>query len=496
MTGLLVGTALVLAIGCGPRASGQDGTPAAGQTSTSGDPATEAVTVESGASSDDSIREIDLGRAQIYPRARIQHPDIDECSGIVYQQGAYWVHNDSGAEPIIYRSETLDFADAEGLRVPGATAVDWEEIATFGDDLLVFDMGDNRRRRDVCTIYHVRYTDGALTTVGTYPFRYPDGAHDAEAATTIDGRVHVITKDRGEGSALVFRFDELRDAADLADGSLNIPTLIGRLDLGEFEQVTAATFDEESRSLVVLTYAEIAVYPVDRLDGTPVAATRIWARQAEAVCLANGALVVVNEERDVFTVDDFVERELVSLVPPRATATLPRAGHWLDLPVHNLAADEHLRLRRDQDTLFVELDLRMAEPVPTTDDHRGSFVILLFGTEESRRPGSTHVALAVGVDPDHRAIVRRLRIDQAGNPLESAPGVTGTGGVTDGRLQLALRVPRATLFERWWPEAFLFDVQADGVHVDGPEPYFSALGIYSIYRPYTWGTIAVEFDLR
>jgi len=494
VTATLLGLALATA-GCGPRQAGHDGA-ASGET-----PARADATSPSGATPGvdgprDSVRELDLGEGQILPRTRILHPEIDECSGIVYHDDAYWVHNDSGAEPILYRSRTLDFGDAEVLRVPGAIAIDWEEIATFGDDLLVFDIGDNRRRRASCTIYRVRYADGALTTVATYPFRYPDGAHDAEAATTIDGRIHIITKDRGEGAALVFRFDELRDASELAAGALNVPTLIGRLDLGEFEQATAATFDEETRSLVVLTYAEIAVYPVDRLDGTPQAATRIWARQAEAVCLADGALVVVNEERDVFTVDDFVERELVSLVPPRASATLPGAGRWADVPLRNLSADEHLRWRRDQDTLFVSIDLRAGNAVPTTAERRGSFVILLFGSEESRRPHQGHVALAVGIDADDEAIVRRLRIDRPGNPLEPVSGVTGTGGVTDGRLQVALRIQRATLFPDWWPEAFLFDVQADEMHADGPEPYFSALGIYSIYRPYTWGRVTVEFDPR
>jgi hypothetical protein len=449
---------------------------------------------------------VDADPTVLLPQTRIVHPDIDECSGIAFDGDAFWVHNDSGAGPILYRSESLDFAHAEALPVAGATAIDWEEITTDGDHLLVLDIGDNRRQRTSCTIYRVHYRDEALDLVATYPFRYPDGAHDAEAAAVIDGKLHIITKDRGEGAALVFRFDDLRDIDDLPHGDHNVPTLAGRLDLGEFEQVTAAAYDDERRRLVLLTYAEIASFDADHLSGEPVSRTRIWARQAEALCFGNGTLVIANEERDVFTVDDFLARAPTSLVPPRKAIRLPAEGRWGRVPVQNLGGDEQVRWRRDDDTLVVELRLRTADPQPTTAERRGSQLLLLFGTKESRRPGPDHMVLSIGHDAVGQLFVQRVRVDEPGSQLDAAPGVTVTGRSLEGRLDAEVRIARETLFpgeeapgrgvplEVGWPATFLFDLQAIAVHGNGPEPYFSALGIYSIYRPYTWGTVTVDVD--
>ena len=76
------------------------------------------------------------------------------------------------------------------LDVPGAEAVDWEDLALGpgpgGRPLLYLgDIGDNREARETVDVYRVpepRATSGATATAPAtrLRLRYPDGAHDAE----------------------------------------------------------------------------------------------------------------------------------------------------------------------------------------------------------------------------------------------------------------------------------------------------------------------------
>ena len=84
----------------------------------------------------DSVVPIADGSTLLRPVAQIDPTGIDESSGIVHHGGAYYTHNDSGGDPVVFRAETPDFKDAARLEVPGATNVDWEDIATLAHHFL------------------------------------------------------------------------------------------------------------------------------------------------------------------------------------------------------------------------------------------------------------------------------------------------------------------------------------------------------------------------
>ncbi len=251
----------------------------------------------------------------LQPIARIAAEEISECSGIVRLDGAWYVHNDRGHAPVLYRSAELDFAQPEVLPLAGAQSVDWEDIAVLDGDLLIGDIGDNDRERDHLVLYRARYEAGAdgeaaaeglagsLRLVAAYPYRYPDGPHDAEALAVIDGVVHVITKERGEKETIVYRFDELRDAATLGPGEVNVPRRVATLALGPRERVTAADYHAASGTVAVLTRRSVLRFERGRLAGTPVAAMPIEAGQCEALCFDQNRLVIANEGREVFSLD-------------------------------------------------------------------------------------------------------------------------------------------------------------------------------------------------
>jgi hypothetical protein len=244
------------------------------------------------------------------PATRIAHPDLVETSGLVWDGLAFWAHNDSGAAPVLYRSGSPDFQRADALPVPDAELLDWEDLALLDGDLLVCDTGDNQLARDHVMIYRVRYhpADGAaparLETVARAPVRYPDGPHDCEGAAVISGRLHLFTKGRGEPTHRgVYRVGSLLDRERLPPGGANEAVLLGTLHLPAGAQITAACVDRDAGLVVLLGYDRIAVYPASSPWGPPLRQVGVSLKQCEALCVRDGALVIANEQRDVYLLD-------------------------------------------------------------------------------------------------------------------------------------------------------------------------------------------------
>ncbi len=140
--------------------------------------------------------------AEEYSEARltgmIRDPRVREISGIVRAHGKpgyFWVHNDSGSEPYLYLVH-LRGSVVSRLKVTGAAASDWEDIAIGPGPvpsrqyLYIADTGNNERSRKVLSIdriLHPVLTQEAPSPVlrseraARIAFRYPDGVFDCEA---------------------------------------------------------------------------------------------------------------------------------------------------------------------------------------------------------------------------------------------------------------------------------------------------------------------------
>jgi hypothetical protein len=199
---------------------------------------------------------------------------VRESSGVAVSRshpGILWTHNDSGDGPFIYATDTTG-ADLGALRVPGAMAIDWEDMAlgpcptTPGDCLYLADTGDNLERRPTVTLYAVpepgpprgpadttRLT-GAATVLH---FRYPNGPTDVEAifvAPPPDGGVYLVSKGRNGMIRLYvlpqqsWRSDTLATAADVQ--SMAIDARAGA-------RVTGAAVSRSGTMVAVRTYGSI-----------------------------------------------------------------------------------------------------------------------------------------------------------------------------------------------------------------------------------------------
>jgi hypothetical protein len=208
---------------------------------------------------------------------------LDELSGVAASRkydGVLWAHNDSGND-----AELFALTREGKLRVTFPVAsrnVDWEDIAaTPGGDLWICDCGNNKNRRKDLRLLRVKEPDpskppATLTPDVVVRFSYAEQKafpppperknFDAEALFFTGGKLHLLTKHRGDNRVVLYRFDDASGAKPVT------PTKIAERDLGEplirrLHMVTAADISGNGRVLALLTYG--AVYLFSRRGGEP-----------------------------------------------------------------------------------------------------------------------------------------------------------------------------------------------------------------------------------
>ena len=173
----------------------------------------------------------DAGDLKRLPPRLVVGSEIVEASGIAVvpgTDGPVWTHNDSGDRARVF--SVVDGDEVTAHDVPGATAVDWEDMAAGPDGrLYVGDIGDNDAKRASITLYRFPppdpATDGPATDVVTTTLTYEDGPHNAEAIMVdpVDELLVIVTK--GEGPAGVY-------TAPLDSGDAAVLERAGEVDTG------------------------------------------------------------------------------------------------------------------------------------------------------------------------------------------------------------------------------------------------------------------------
>ena len=210
-------------------------------------------------------------------------PRLTESSGVAPSSvipGVFWTHNDSGNEPRLYAIDSAG-RDLGLVRVLGATARDWEDLAAGpcvvapGVCLYIADIGDNRARRSSVVVYRVREpqpprgpwdTLRVARALDSLTLRFPDRPHDAEAfAVTCSGTALLVTKDRF-GPAVLFRTTV---GPGLAPRTLDrVGALAIRTSVLTGRQATGAAVSPDCRLLVVRTYVSLHLFRL-RGDSLP-----------------------------------------------------------------------------------------------------------------------------------------------------------------------------------------------------------------------------------
>ena len=228
-------------------------------------------------------------------QATFQSPRLVESSGVAVSRafpGVLWTHNDSGDGPYVYATD-LRGTDRGALLIPGAQAIDWEDMSlapcpvpftlqtrpprvTATTCLYLADTGDNLEFRPFVTIYAIPEPappERASDTLGTtrapavLRLRYPDGPHDVEAVyvSPRDTAVYLVSKGATRGSAIrLYRVDRSAWRATDTTSDIVVATLVQTLDILPSAEagrlVTAGTVRPDGGVVALRTYTEIYLF--------------------------------------------------------------------------------------------------------------------------------------------------------------------------------------------------------------------------------------------
>lgn len=230
-----------------------------------------------------ALLQIPLPPSAAHRSGEFQRPRLRESSGVAVSRthrGVLWTHNDSGDGPFIYATDTAG-TDRGALRVTGAAAVDWEDIALgpcprgTGSCLYLADTGDNTEVRSSVFVYAVPEPapPGAGGSVAiTSPAAelqlvYPGGPADVEAIYVgRDTTLYLVTKGRSRGVRLLKVSREAWQRGGIVAAELVQQLPIAPLP-GLGRMITGAALSPDGAHVVVRTYTELYVFATQP-DGT------------------------------------------------------------------------------------------------------------------------------------------------------------------------------------------------------------------------------------
>lgn len=280
------------------------------------------------------------------PSSRIVSEPIEEMSGIVRsprRDNLYWVHNDSGDSARIFAitadgksvlptySKFTHYGDAaeagkqqwQGFEVLYADSVDWEDIAADANYLYVADVGNNANMRRNLAIYLISEIDPTASTrsavIQKLPVVYPEQTSfpqfpmhfDSESLFTVDGKLYLITKNRG-GGITGTDFERGANLYRLDTRHTDQPNVLTKIDSNDVMlAATGADVSPDGSKLAVVTYEALWLFdkPADGSDRWLSSTSRRYPydravlKQVEAVTWIDDAtLLIGNEQRDLFRI--------------------------------------------------------------------------------------------------------------------------------------------------------------------------------------------------
>ena len=216
-------------------------------------------------------------------------PIINEASGIADSKantGYLWVEEDSGNPTQLFLLK-YNGTWQKKVFISGVTNRDWEDMTISGNNIYIGEIGDNNAAYTDYAFY--TFPEPAMTVdtvrnVETIRFRYPDGAHDAEAFVVepSTGAIYIITK--RDAPSRIYKLTPPFSAFNVAEAVGQLP----------YNGVTSAALSPDAKELVVKTYTALYYYKVNAGEKIEAALQKTYSSlpyiiepQGEAVCFRN-----------------------------------------------------------------------------------------------------------------------------------------------------------------------------------------------------------------
>lgn len=183
---------------------------------------------------------------------------ITESSGLAWDNGKLWTHNDSGNPSTFFSIDTSDGHILQTVYVDNHSNVDWEDITTDNDYIYIGDFGNNNGNRTNLRVLRISKADiGNDTAVHVnadlIAFSYSDQTsftsnqlnnYDCESIISIGDSLYIFTKDRLDQQTRVYKMPKVPGTYSLSPyTSYNVGGLI-----------TAASYNAATHEIVLLGY--------------------------------------------------------------------------------------------------------------------------------------------------------------------------------------------------------------------------------------------------
>ena len=251
----------------------------------------------------------------------IESTDLTEISGAAVSskhEGTIWLHNDSGADAVVYAVDPAGTGLAR-ISLPDLSARDWEDMAIGpGPDpnlhyLYLADIGDNSRRREEVVIHRIPEPEPVSGSIGggdTLRVTYPLGPMEAETLIVdpLTGEMLIVGKALS-GLSTVYAL-----AGGLDWAAPHQATYLGEIVLGTFALATGG--DAGTERIVIRTYDEVFMWerrPGDTLAAAlftlPCQVASIREEQGEAIALTA-------DEQSFYTASEGLNQPIHRYLPP------------------------------------------------------------------------------------------------------------------------------------------------------------------------------------
>ncbi len=239
---------------------------------------------------------------------------LSETSGLIYYNGLFWTHNDSGGEPEIYGIDTLKGKLVQTIHL-NATNKDWEDIAQDDDYIFIGDFGNNIGTRNDLCIYRIEKKQILLQgdislTPEVIRFKWDKSAEmsfpnrktnfDCEAMFSLHDRLILLTKNWGNQRTSIYSLPKVP-----GDHS---PIFL--LDFNADGLITGADFLEIDETLALSGYKNYVPF-VWLIKNFQTIDTKGWtalrlelddraASQAEGICFGPAKFLYLSSEATAF----------------------------------------------------------------------------------------------------------------------------------------------------------------------------------------------------
>ena len=196
------------------------------------------------------------------PEFRAELPkEVKETSGLFFDKGRLWTHNDSGGKPILYGLDTTTFEVVQTITLKNAKNKDWEDVCTDGRNVFVGDFGNNKGKRKNLRIYTFPLkdipTEGNVSIqVDSICFSFADQMDfdnkthqhdfDCEAMFATDEYLYLFSKGWASGTTKLYRLSK--------SPGKQVAKVVNGFDSQGL--VTGADYDRENGILVVVGYVK------------------------------------------------------------------------------------------------------------------------------------------------------------------------------------------------------------------------------------------------